>query len=163
MQLTTKAVYPGRFDPVTYGHLDVIKRARDIFSRVIVLCAEEPEKNVIFEAKERVEMLKEVTAELSSVEVISFSGLLVDWLAKNKIKVVVRGLRMFCDFEYEFQMALTNKRVYPEAETVFLMTDEEHFYSSSSIVKELARFGRYPKGFVPKPVERRLKEKYGFS
>ncbi|MEK9150249.1 MAG: pantetheine-phosphate adenylyltransferase [Candidatus Desantisbacteria bacterium] len=158
-----KAVYPGRFDPVTYGHLDVIKRARDIFSQVIVLCAEEPEKNVVFSTKERVEMLKEATAKLSFVEVSSFSGLLVDWLAKNKIKVVVRGLRMSCDFEYEFQMALTNKRLYPEAETVFLMTDEEHFYFSSSVVKELARFGKCPKGFVPPPVERKLKEKYGFD
>jgi pantetheine-phosphate adenylyltransferase len=157
-----KAVYPGRFDPVTNGHLDVIKRARDIFSRVIVLCAEEPEKNVVFSVKERVEMLKEVTAELSGVKVSSFSGLLVDWLAKNEIKVVVRGLRMSCDFEYEFQMALTNKRLYPEAETVFLMTDEEHFYFSSSIVKELARFGKFPKEFVPPIVEKRLKEKYGF-
>ena len=157
-----KAVYPGRFDPVTYVHLDVIKRAREIFSDVIVLCAEEPEKDVVFETKERVEMLREVTAEFSGVEVSSFSGLLVDWLAKNEIKVVVRGLRMSCDFEYEFQMTLTNKRLYPKAETVFLMTDEEHFYFSSSIVKELARFGKCPKEFVPKPVERKLKEKYGF-
>ncbi|MDI6752366.1 MAG: pantetheine-phosphate adenylyltransferase [bacterium] len=158
-----KAVYPGRFDPVTYGHIDVIKRAREIFSQVIVLCAEEPEKNVVFSTKERVEMLREVTAKLSGVEVSSFSGLLVDWLAKNEIKVIVRGLRAVSDFEYEFQMALTNKRLYQGAETVFLMTDEEHFYFSSSVVKELARFGRCPKGFVPAPVERRLKEKYGFD
>ncbi|MBU1262280.1 pantetheine-phosphate adenylyltransferase [bacterium] len=157
-----KAVYPGRFDPVTYGHLDVIKRAREIFSGLIVLCAEEPEKNVTFSAKDRVEMLREATAELSGVEVNSFSGLLVDWLAKNEIKVVVRGLRAVSDFEYEFQMALTNKRLYPEAETVFLMTDEEYFYLSSSVVKELAMFGKCLKEFVPSAVERKLKEKYGF-
>ena len=157
-----KAVYPGRFDPVTYGHLAVIKRAKEIFSEVIVLCAEEPEKNVVFSCKERMEMLSETTVDLSGVKIGSLNGLLVDWLAKNEIRVVVRGLRAVSDFEYEFQMALTNKRLYPEAETVFLMTDEKHFYFSSSVVKELARFGKCLKEFVPPIVEKKLKEKYGF-
>ncbi|MFH0774742.1 MAG: pantetheine-phosphate adenylyltransferase [bacterium] len=157
-----KAVYPGRFDPVTYGHLAVIKRAREIFSGLIVLCAEEPEKNVVFSCKERMEMLRESITDLSGVEIGSLNGLLVDWLAKNEIKVIIRGLRAVSDFEYEFQMALTNKRLYPEAETVFLMTDEKHFYFSSSVVKELARFGKRLKEFVPAPVEKRLREKYGF-
>jgi pantetheine-phosphate adenylyltransferase len=156
-----KVVYPGSFDPVTYGHIDVIKRARDIFDSVIVLCAESPEKETFFSCKERVSMLKESVSGLSNVEVVSFSGLLVDWLREHNIRIVVRGLRAVSDFEFEFQYALTNKRLYPEMETVFLMTGQEHFYLSSSVVKELAKLGEYIEEFVPEPVIKKLKERYG--
>jgi len=157
-----KVVYPGRFDPPTFGHLDIIKRARALFEEVVVLCAENSEKKTIFSVKERIEMLKEITQEIPGVSIRSFNGLLVDYLKENKIRVVIRGLRAVSDFEYEFQMALTNKRLYPELETIFLMTDEVYFYLSSSVVKELAKYGQFVNEFVPKPVLERLKALYKF-
>ncbi len=158
-----KVVYPGRFDPPTYGHLDIIKRAKTLFDEVIVLVAEEPQKKILFSKEERIEMLKEITKEINGVSISSFKGLLVDYLKENKISVVIRGLRAVSDFEYEFQMALTNKKLYPELETIFLMTDETYFYLSSSVVKELAKCGQFPKEFVPKPVSERLKKLISFS
>ncbi|MEW6482881.1 MAG: pantetheine-phosphate adenylyltransferase [bacterium] len=152
-----KAVYPGRFDPPTFGHLDIIKRASSIFDEIIVLCAEDATKKTLFSKEERIEMLNEIAKGIKGISISSFKGLLVDYLKENKIKVVIRGLRAVSDFEYEFQMALTNKRLYPELETVFLMTDEAYFYLSSSVVKELSKLGKLPKGFVPKQVEERLK------
>lgn len=155
-----KAVYPGRFDPPTFGHLDIIKRARLLFGEVIVLCAENAEKKTLFHLKERIKMLKEITKELSGVSIAPFNGLLVDYLKENKITIVIRGLRAVSDFEYEFQMALTNKKLYPELETIFLMTDEMFFYLSSSVVKELAKCGKFPQEFAPKPVLERLENLY---
>lgn len=155
-----KVVYPGRFDPPTYGHLDIIKRATALFKNIIVLCAENAEKKTLFSCNERIEMLKEITKGLSGVSIASFNGLLVDYLRKNKIRVVIRGLRAVSDFEYEFQMALTNKRLYPKLETIFLMTDEMYFYLSSSVVKELAKCRKFHSEFVPLPVLEKLKKLY---
>lgn len=152
-----RVVYPGRFDPPTSGHLDIIKRAKAIFDEVIVLCSENPEKGTLFSCDERLKMLNEITKGISGVSVSSFKGLLVDYLKEHKIKVVIRGLRAVSDFEYEFQMALTNKKLYPELETIFLMTDEMFFYLSSSVVKELAKYGEFPSCFLPEPVLSKLK------
>lgn len=155
-----KVVYPGRFDPPTSGHFDIIKRTKAIFDEVIVLCVEEGEKKTFFSKNERIEMLKEITKDIKGVSVSSFKGLLVDYLKENNIKIVVRGLRAVSDFEYEFQMALTNKKLYPELETIFLITNEAFFYLSSSVVKELAKYGQFPSSFLPEPVIRRLKNLY---
>lgn len=155
-----KVVYPGRFDPPTAGHLDIIKRAKALFDEVIVLCAENAEKKTMFSKEERIKMLKEITNKMKGVSVSSFKGLLVDYLRENKINVVIRGLRAVSDFEYEFQMALTNKKLYPEIETIFLMTDETFFYLSSSVVKELAKYGKFLPCFLPEPVLKRLKLLY---
>lgn len=152
-----RVAYPGRFDPPTAGHLDIIKRARLLFDEVIVLCAEHGEKDTLFSPNERIEMLKEITKGMKEVSVASFGGLLVDYLRENNIRVVVRGLRAVSDFEYEFQMALTNKKLYPEVETIFLMTDEAFFYLSSSVVKELTKYGHFLPFFVPAPVLLKLK------
>ncbi|HAW50336.1 TPA: pantetheine-phosphate adenylyltransferase [bacterium] len=155
-----KVVYPGMFDPPTYGHLDIIKRAIELFGEVLIFVAENSMKNPLFSAQERIDMLKEITRDIKGVSVSSFSGLLVDEIQKRGIKIVVRGLRAISDFEFEFQMALTNKKMYPELETVFLMTDESHFYLSSSVVKELAELHRYLECFVPEQVLVKLKEKF---
>ena len=153
------AVYPGSFDPVTNGHVDVIKRAIQIFDRVIVAVIENPSKEVLFSADERTEMLMAVTRGLSGVVVSHFDGLLVDYVKKEKAHVVIRGLRAMSDFEYEFQMALTNRKLAPDIETVFLMPAEGYTYLSSSIVKEVVSLNGRVEGLVPREVERRLRRK----
>jgi len=154
-----RAIYPGTFDPVTYGHIDLIKRAQEIFSEVIVAVAHNPHKNPIFSAKERVAMLKEATKELKGIEVIEFEGLVVDYARKHKAKVLIRGLRMLSDFEYEFQMALTNRKLSADIETIFLMPHESYSYLSSKLLKEAASLGANLSCFVPDFVEKALKEK----
>ncbi|MCL6558667.1 MAG: pantetheine-phosphate adenylyltransferase [Firmicutes bacterium] len=153
------AICPGSFDPVTFGHLDIIGRASLIFDRVIVAVSRNPIKNPLFSIEERVEMLKGVLAPYTNVEVDSFEGLTVNYALKQKAKAIVRGLRVISDFENEFRMALTNKKLACHVETVFLMTRAEFSFISSSTVKEVASFGGSVRSLVPPLVEERLKEK----
>jgi pantetheine-phosphate adenylyltransferase len=153
------AVYPGTFDPVTYGHLDIIKRAQEIFTEVIVAVAHNPHKQPLFSVKERVRLLEKVTSGLSGVTVMDFDGLVVDFARKHKAKVMIRGLRMLSDFEYEFQMTLTNRKLSPDVETIFLMPQESLSYLSAKLLKEAASLGAELSCFVPGFVEKALKEK----
>ncbi len=153
------AIYPGTFDPVTNGHIDLIKRAHEIFSEVIVAVAANPSKKPLFDIKDRVAMLKKATAGLKGIEVVDFDGLVVDFARKHKSKVLVRGIRMISDFEYEFQMALTNRKIAGDIETIFLMPHESYSYLSSKLLKETASLGADLSSFVPDFVEKALKEK----
>ncbi len=143
------AVYPGSFDPVTNGHLDIIKRASRIFDKVIVAVLTNAAKNPAFTFDERVAMLKAATHGIENVEVKSFNGLLVDFVKQENASVIVKGLRAVSDFEYEFQMALLNEKLAPEIETMFLATSDRYCFLSSSIVKEIARHGGSLEDFVP--------------
>lgn len=143
------AVCPGSFDPVTYGHLDIIRRAAGLFDRVIVVVMANSVKHSLFTQEERVELLQRVTSGLDNVEVDSYGGLLAEYARLKHAQAIVKGLRALSDFEYEFQMALTNRKLNPEAETVFLTTTAEHMYLSSSLVKEVAALGGDITGFVP--------------
>ena len=153
------AIYPGSFDPVTYGHLDIIKRALKIFDKVIVAVAHNAEKEPLFDVKERVSMLKRSLKGIKRVEVDDFRGLIVDYVRRKKSTVVIRGLRMISDFEYEFQMALTNRKLCKEVETIFMMPSESYSYLSSKLIKEAASLGADLKYFVPSFIEKGLKEK----
>ncbi len=162
------AVYPGTFDPITYGHLDLIKRALKLFDQVIVAIGENPAKKPLFTLEERREMIWESLRELRNgdekrVTVESFSGLLVDFAAQKGACAIVRGLRAVSDFEYEFQMALMNRRLNRRIDTVFLMPGFRWIYISSTIVKEAAQFGGDVSGLVPPVVERKLREKYALN
>lgn len=143
------AVCPGSFDPVTLGHLDIMTRASKLFDRVIVLVSVNPAKNPCFSAEERVEMIKEVTKDIDNIEVDVLNGLLAEYVKSIKATAIVKGLRALTDFEYEFQQALANKKLYPDAETVFLVTSSENMYLSSSVVKQIASFGGDISDFVP--------------
>ncbi len=154
-----KAIYPGTFDPVTYGHIDLIKRAQEIFSEVIVAVADNLHKKPLFSVKERVELLKKATAGLKGVTIDNFNGLAVDYAHKQKVTVLIRGLRMVSDFEYEFQMALTNRKLAPHIETIFLMPQESYSYLSSRLLKEAAALGADLSSFVPEFVALALKKK----
>lgn len=156
-----KAIYPGTFDPVTYGHIDLIKRALEIFSEVIVAVADNPRKDTLFSVKERVAMLKKATQDLGQVRVEHFDGLVIDYAASRKAKVLIRGLRMISDFEYEFQMALTNRKLAPHIETIFLMPQESYSYLSSKLLKEAASLGADISCFVPDFIGRALIKKLG--
>ena len=154
-----KAIYPGTFDPITYGHIDLIKRAQEIFSEVIVAVGHNPHKRPLFTLKERVEMLKKATVGMSGTIIDEFDGLVVDYARRQKAKVLIRGLRMISDFEYEFQMALTNRKLSPDIETIFLMPQESYRYLSSKLLKEAASLGADLSSFVPDFVEKALKKK----
>lgn len=143
------AVYPGSFDPITNGHLNIIERAATIFDEVIVIVLVNPDKKGLFSIDERVELIKRVTKHIPNVKVESFSGLLVDYMNKNNVKVIIKGLRAISDFEYEFQMSLINKKLNPHIETLFMMTSSEYSYLSSSSVKQVAAFGGCIKDLVP--------------
>ena len=158
--MTVKAIYPGTFDPVTNGHTDLIERASRLFGEVIVGVAASPSKKPCFTLEHRVAMLEEVTSHLDNVKVVGFSGLLVDFAKSNNANVLIRGLRADSDFEYEFRMALTNKRLQPDVDTIFLMPDEEFTFISASIVKEVAYWGGDLSSFVPSIVAKALKEKF---
>lgn len=153
------AVYPGSFDPVTYGHLDIIKRGLKIFDEVIVAVAHNVEKDPVFDVSERVELLKRSLKGVKRVKVDDFNGLVIDYVKKKKTIVVIRGLRMISDFEYEFQMALTNRKLSNYIETIFMMPSESYSYLSSKLIKEAASLGANLKGFVPHFVEKAIKEK----
>ncbi len=154
------AVYPGSFDPLTYGHLDVIKRALNIFDKVIVAVGTNPEKKTLFTLDERFDMLKKATKNYKNLEVDKFSGLLLDFVRKKGSNVIVRGLRAVSDFDFEFQRALLNRKIDTKVETVFIMTRGAYCYLDSSIVKEMARFNGSVKDLVPGLVEKKLKEKF---
>ncbi len=154
-----KAIYPGTFDPVTYGHIDLIKRAHRIFPEVIVAVAHNPYKEPFFTISERVKMLTTATKKISGVKIVEFDDLVVDYARKHKVKVLIRGLRMLSDFEYEFQMALTNRKLSGDIETIFLMPHESFSYLSSKLLKEAASLGADLSSFVPGFVEKALKAK----
>ncbi len=154
-----KALVPGSFDPVTNGHLDIIRRAAAMFDTVLIAVARNYSKSPLFDLEDRVAILTEVCQDLPNVSIASFEGLLVNYAAENGATVIVKGLRAVSDFEYELQMALMNRRLKQDVETVFLMTGAEHSYLSSSIVKEIARLGGSVEGLVPQSVERRLQSK----
>ena len=153
------AIYPGSFDPITYGHLDIIKRAVKIFDKVIVAVAHNNEKDPLFDVSERVGLLKKATANIKGVEVDDFHGLVVNYVKSKKARIIIRGLRMISDFEYEFQMALTNRKLSEDFETIFMMPSESYSYLSSKLIKEVAGLGANLKGFVPEFVEKAIKAK----
>ena len=152
------AIYPGSFDPPTNGHLDIISRATHLFPKVIVAITNNSAKKTTFSLSERLKMMRISTRHLENVRVDSFSGLLVDYVRAQNASVIIRGLRALSDFEYEFQMALMNRRLDKKIETVFLMPDEAYTYLSSSVIKEVARLGGSAKGLVPISVEKYLKK-----
>lgn len=153
------AVCPGSFDPITFGHIDLIERTVGMFDELVIAVARNVNKTGFFTVPERLEMIKELTEGYENISVDSFDGLLVDYVREKGACCVVRGLRAFSDFEYEFQMALTNRKLNDEYETIFLMTHESYSFISSSLVKELIEFGGDISAFVPPLVEEKLKEK----
>lgn len=153
-------VYPGSFDPVTYGHLDIIQRGAKVFDKVIVAVLENPSKQPLFTVEERVRLLVEVTQEIENVEVDSFDGLLVDYMRLKSAKTIIKGLRAVSDFEYELQMASINRKLNDEVETFFMMTNNKYSYLSSSIVKNVAQYHGSVKDLVPYPVEKALQQKF---
>lgn len=144
-----RVVYPGSFDPITNGHLDIIKRSSKVFDEVIVAVLVNPEKKGFFTIEERVELIKSVVCDLPNIKVQSFTGLLTNFMKKNDCKVIIKGLRAVSDFEYEFQMALMNNKLDPDIETLFMMTNAKYSYLSSSSVRQVAMFGGCIKELVP--------------
>ena len=155
-----RAIYPGSFDPVTNGHLDVIGRARKLFDEIVVAVAHNDEKQPLFSLEERLALLGDALAKIDHVRVAQFDGLLVDFAVTQKANAVIRGLRAVSDFEFEFQMALMNRKLEDSVETIFLMPKEEYTYLSSRLVKEIARLGGNVSGFVPGPVAEALAKKF---
>lgn len=153
------AIYPGTFDPLTRGHEDLVRRACKLFDKVIVAVAASERKGPLFSLEERVEIAREALADLPQVEVTGFDCLLMDFVRKQKASVILRGLRAVSDFEYEFQMAGMNRKLYPDVETVFLTPGEQYMFVSATIVREIARFGGDITPFVPTSVARRLAAK----
>ncbi|MBF0569875.1 MAG: pantetheine-phosphate adenylyltransferase [Candidatus Omnitrophica bacterium] len=153
------AIYPGSFDPVTYGHLDVMQRAARIFDKVIIAVADNASKKYLFTPQERLDMVKEASKGMRGIKVVFFGGLVTEFARKNRTNVLVRGLRMTSDFEYEFQMALTNRRLAEDIETIFLMPSERFSFLSSTLLREVAKLDADISSFVPKCVERRLRER----
>src|SRR5262245_558203 len=157
----TTAIYPGSFDPLTFGHVDVIERSARLFDKVIVSILTNAQKAPLFSLEERIEIMREILKpRFENVEVDVFHGLLVDYAKEKKAKVIVRGIRAVTDYEYEFQMALMNRRLNPESETVFMMPAEKYSYLSSRLVKEIAELGGSVAGLVPESVEKRLKQRF---
>ena len=157
------AVYPGTFDPITNGHLSIVNRALKIFDKLVLAILNNPQKTPLFSLDERKMMISEALKQKADrIEIDSFEGLLVDYVVKKKSNVIVRGLRALSDFEYEFQMALMNRKLNRDVQSVFLMTDYKWFYISSTIIKEAASFGGDISGLVPEIACRELKEKFGY-
>ena len=153
------AIYPGTFDPITLGHFDVMRRAAQVFDRLVVAVAESPRKKLWFDIEERVSMVRNAAKDITNIDVVQFDGLLVHFARKQGIHVLVRGLRAFSDFEYEFQMALNNRKLAPDVETVFLMTSDTYSSISSSAVREVADLGGDTSILVPKGVQEALVRK----
>ena len=156
------AVYPGTFDPITNGHLSIVNRALKIFDKLIIAILNNPQKMPLFSLEERILMIEGVLKSKSNVEVDSFDGLLVDYVIKKNSNVVLRGIRALSDFEFEFQMALMNRKLNRDVQSIFLMTDYKWFYISSTIIKEAASFNGDISGLVPPIVCKKLKEKFGY-
>lgn len=154
------AIYPGSFDPVTYGHVDIIKRAASMMDHLIVGVLDNNSKTPLFSVSERANMLKEVTRDMKNVEIISFSGLLVDFAREHDVSIIVRGLRAVTDFEYELLMSQTNRVMDSSIDTIFLTTDLQYAYLSSSTVKEIAMYGGDISKFVPEIIEKKIKDKF---
>lgn len=157
------AVCPGSFDPVTVGHVDIITRAASIFDKVYVAVLVNPKKSPLFDEQERVELLRQCTTHLDNIEIESYNGLLADFAEMKGSRIIVKGLRAVSDFEYEFQMALANRRLNPQVETVFLTTSAENMFLSSSVVKQIAGFGGDISSFVPPEICQRIYEKMAQS
>ncbi|MCH7573560.1 MAG: pantetheine-phosphate adenylyltransferase [Candidatus Marinimicrobia bacterium] len=156
----TTAIYPGSFDPVTNGHLDVISRALSLFDKVVVTVADNPAKQPLFTIEERQEMIRQSTADMQGVVVASFTGLVVDHARQHNAVAIIRGLRAISDFEFEFQMALMNRHMAADINTVFLMPHERYTHLNSSIIREIASFGQDVSAYVPEVVAQRLKSKF---
>jgi len=156
------AIYPGTFDPITNGHLSILTRALKIFDKIVIALLNNPQKVPLFTMDERIQMIRDVLKDQPNVEIDSFNGLLVDYVVRKKTNVIIRGLRALVDFEYEFQMALMNRKLNREVQSVFLMTDYKWFYTSSTIIKEAASLGGDVSGLVPPVVCKKLKEKFGY-
>lgn len=157
--MNKRAIYPGTFDPITYGHLDIIRRGLLLFDEIIIAVAEISKKDILFSVQERVELIKEAVKEFSNLKVESFKGLVVDYARAKNIRIILRGLRMISDFEYEFQMALTNRKLAPEIETIFMMTSEKYSFISSRLIKEAVSLGADVSEFVPPVVYKALVNK----
>ena len=155
-----RAIYPGSFDPVTFGHLDIITRSSKIVDELIIGVLMNKAKTPLFSVEERVKMLKEVTKDLDNIRIVPFDGLLVEFASRMNAGLVIRGLRAITDFEYELQMSQTNRKVAPEVDTIFFTTSLEYAYLSSSIVKEVAQYGGDISAFVAEPVEKAIKQKF---
>ena len=153
------AIYPGSFDPITNGHLDLVERSTRLVDRLVIAILSNEQKPALFSVEERVAMAQEVVSGIPNVEVTSFNGLLVDFAAERGATLIIRGIRAVSDYEYELQMALMNRRLRPSIETVFLMAGEAHSFVSSRLVKEVIRLGGNISGFVPRPVEVRLRRR----
>ncbi len=154
------AIYPGSFDPITYGHLNIIERGARLFDKLVIAVAHNVKKQSLFTVEERLDMIRETTQDFPNVEIDAFSGLLIDYANSKNACAVLRGLRSLSDFDFEFQMALMNHRLNPDIETVFLMTGEEHLFVASQLVRELGSFGGDISGLVPPLVHDRVKEKF---
>ena len=155
------AVYPGSFDPITNGHIDIVKRAAKMFDKIIVAVAKRELKKPIFTLDERVALAKKALVNLKNVEVVGFNNLLIDFVQEKKACIIIRGIRAVVDFDYEFQMVVTNRKLAPDIETIFFMPSAKYFYLSASLVKEIAGLGGKISCFVPKPVVQALKKKFG--
>jgi pantetheine-phosphate adenylyltransferase len=160
--MKTTAIYPGTFDPVTYGHLDVLDRASLLFNKVIISVAASSAKNTLFSVEERMELLRKVVKG-RNIEVDSFNNLLIQYAKDKKANVIIRGLRAVSDFEYEFQMALTNRKIEDEVTTVFLMPNEKYTYLNSTLVREIAKFHGDVSAFVPPVIRKALEKKFRLS
>ena len=154
------SIYPGSFDPITYGHIDIIKRALNITDKLIIGILNNPDKKPLFSVEERIEMIKDAVKGMDNIEVKAFDGLLVDFATKNNAKIIIRGLRAVTDFEYELQLAQTNREIVKDIDTAFLVTNIHYSYLSSSTVKELASYGADISNMVTPFVEEKLKIKY---
>lgn len=154
------AIYPGSFDPITFGHLDLVERSQALFDRLVIAVARNVSKRPLFTVEQRLEMIRDAVADKAWVEIDAFDGLLVDYARQRQASAILRGLRATGDFETEFQMAHMNRRLAPQIQTVFMPTGEEHFFVASHLVREVASFGGDVRGLVPEHVERRLKEKF---
>jgi pantetheine-phosphate adenylyltransferase len=157
---SSTAIYPGFFDPITNGHLSIINRALTIFDKVVIAILNNPQKDPLFTVEERIQMIQSAIKDEQNAEIDTFDGLLVDYVSKRGANVILRGLRALSDFEYEFQMALMNRKMDRNIQSVFLMTDYKWFYTSSTIIKEAASFGGDVSGLVPDQVNKKLKERF---
>ncbi|HBF43004.1 MAG TPA: pantetheine-phosphate adenylyltransferase [Desulfobacteraceae bacterium] len=158
--MSKTAIYPGTFDPITNGHLSIIRRALQVFENIIIAILHNPQKTPLFSIDERIYMIKHALKGEKNVEIDTFEGLLVDYAVKKKTNVILRGLRALSDFEYEFQLALMNRKLNRDVQSIFLTTDYKWFYTSSTIIKEAASLGGDVSGLVPYIVNRKLKEKF---